>query len=131
MTVTKAIEFVGEEIAKNADQAFIPRRCEASRFEYVRRSDVRLKLAKEPLGRCHAADLTRTFKELHAALDAAYLQDEEEEEARVAGKVIAGGGFEVTGTFFEGQGLYGRARAPNSKLSPPNGFCRDSNNSGP
>jgi hypothetical protein len=74
--------------------------------------------AKEPLGRCQSAKQPWTFAELYAALDAAYLQEQEEQDSRRRDRACYRGSAignlatipGVAGINFTDQGLYGRAR---------------------
>jgi hypothetical protein len=80
--------------------------------------------AKEPLGRCQSANIPWTFAELYAALDVAYLQEKEEQDARRRDRAcycvptIPG----VAGINFTDHGLYGRARTPGSRSSKPSDY---------
>jgi hypothetical protein len=80
--------------------------------------------AKSALSNCQSASPPRSFQALYAALDAAWLQEPEEIEARQTdGKSSARleplSGSQISDLFFHGQGVYGRPRQPGSRSSVP------------
>jgi hypothetical protein len=81
--------------------------------------------AKSALSISQSASPPWSFQALYAALAAAWLQEQEEIEARqIDGRSSAGPENltvpQVPGMFFQGQGVYGRPRQPGSRSSAPN-----------
>jgi hypothetical protein len=77
--------------------------------------------AKNPLSSAQSSSPRWGFQKLYAALDAAWMQEQEEADARRGddGPTETRNISVYPGHFFQGQGIYGRERKPNSKSSAP------------
>jgi hypothetical protein len=80
--------------------------------------------AKSALSSSQSASPPWTFQTLYAALDAAWLQEQEEAEilqfdGKVHGRSETTVERQIPGLYFQGQGMYGRPKAPGSRSSAP------------
>lgn len=124
-----ALQYIRDQITKLAGQGPVEYHLEAHRREYLHNAVLGKPWAFQSL--TSAVDENWTFQELSALLDGAFLHYEISEEAakkesgfqrqqnnssresfNFGGRDQNGGG-----TFFEGQGTYGRPRKPGSRSS--------------
>lgn len=116
-----ALEYIRDTITKLAGQGPLEYRLEAHKREYLQEAVIGNPWATQ----CLATSKIEawSFQKLYTALDAAYLHHEQTETAKkrdgrrndqqdfLSSKPI--------GTYYEGQGLYGRPRKPGSRSSAP------------
>lgn len=116
-----ALEFIRDAIAKNSDQGPIEYREEAHKREYLHEAVIGNPWATQCLATSKIEGWS--FQKLYTALDAAYLHHEQSEAAkkRDGGRSYDAEHFAppAIGTYYEGQGIYGRPRKPGSRSSAP------------
>lgn len=116
-----ALEFMRNEITKLAGQGPAEYRLEAHKREYLQEAVIGNSWATQCLATCKIENWS--FQKLYTALDAAYLHHEQSEAAKkrdgrksdLEGQLSQ----KPIGTYYEGQGMYGRPRKPGSRSSAP------------
>jgi Zinc knuckle len=123
-TVTEALEELREIIDKLTPQGPMTHRSKEDKAEYLYKAVVGATWANSALSSSQSSSPPWNFQTLYAAFDAAWLQEQEEVEARqFDGKVH--GRFETTverqipGLRPQGQEMYGRPKAPGYRWSAP------------
>jgi hypothetical protein len=81
ISILAALERVCKEITNKAPKEPPTHRDEYHKIDFLHDAVIGLPWAKEPLGRRHSAKVPWTFAELYAALDAANLQEQEEQDS--------------------------------------------------
>lgn len=120
MDTVAALELIRDTITKLADQGPKEYREEAHKREYLQEAVIGNPWATHCLSTSKIESWT--FQKLYTALDAAYLHHEQSETARKRdGRGSEGTDYssKPIGTYYEGQGMYGRPRKPGSKSSAP------------
>jgi Zinc knuckle len=92
--------------------------------EYLYKAVVGATWAKSVLSSSQSASPPWDFQTLYAALDAAWLQEQEEVEPRqfdgkMHGRSETTVDRQIPGLYFQGQGMYGRPKTPGSRSSAP------------
>lgn len=123
-SVAEALEELREIITKLAPQGPKTHRSDEAKVEYLYQAVVGASWAKASLSASQSSNPPWTFQQLYSSLDAAWLQEQEEIEARQRDKgsrsnieSISNG--MIPGIFYQGQGIYGRPRQPGSRSSAP------------
>ena len=122
LTVTEALEQVRETITRLAPQGPLIHRNDEDKVEYLYKAVVGAEWAKNALSSSQSSNPPWNFQQLYSALDAAWLQEQEEKEARKRDHKPSSSKLNnetVPGLFFQGQGFYGRPRQRGSKSSNP------------
>jgi Zinc knuckle len=130
VSIHAALERVRNEITIKAPQGPPTHRDKYHKIDFSHDAVIGLPWAKEPLGRCQSAKVPWTIAELYEALYAAYLQEQEEKDARRHDQACYRGSTigdlpnipGVAGINFTDQGLNGRARTPGSRSSKPSDY---------
>jgi hypothetical protein len=123
-SVAEALEELRELITKLAPQGPKTHRSDEAKVEYLYQAVVGASWAKASLSASQSSNPPWTFQKLYSSLDAAWLQEQEEIEARQRDKggrnnieSISQG--TLPGIFYQGQGIYGKPRQVGSKSSAP------------
>lgn len=126
VSVSEALEELRETITKFAPQAPTSHRTDEAKTEYLYKAVVGAQWAKNALSISQSSVPPWNFQQLYTALDAAWLQEQEEIEARQrdgrSSKRVSNASstpsiFQMTG--YKGQGMYAMPRRPGSKSSNP------------
>jgi hypothetical protein len=123
-TVTEALEELREIITKLTPRGPRTHRSEEDKMKYLYKAVVGATWDKSALSSSQSASPPWNFQTLYAALDAAWLQEQEEVEARqfdgkVHGRSETTVVKQIPGLYFQGQGMYGRPKAPGYLSSAP------------
>ena len=125
LSVPEALENIRETITKFAPQGPQAHRTEESKTEYLYKAVIGAPWAKSTLSLSQSSIPPWNFQQLYTALDSAWLQEQEEEEARkrdTKRKLGSSSRESIPDIFlsgFQGQGIYNFPRNPGSKSSVP------------
>ena len=124
LSITEGLEELRDVITRLTPQGPPTHRNDEDKVEYLYKAVVGATWAKSALSNSQSSSPPWNFHQLYSALDAAWLQEQEEKEARKRdGKIDISSSKvsneSVPGMFFQGQGFYGKPKQRGSKSSNP------------